>query len=129
MHRAALQSISDSTPTFIHYDTVDYDPGADITLGSSWTYTVPVNGIYATTAFCTFATFTGRVYIELWKNGASYSGPIANDRPSSSSAECSVADQLSCVAGDTLSVVAFQNSGGGLNIGPATFSVHFLSPT
>jgi len=46
-HTSADQSVAASTEDVIDFDTVDYDPGGDVTTGAAWHYTVPVTGWYA----------------------------------------------------------------------------------
>ena len=45
-HLSSGQSINDGSEDIIDFDTVDYDPGAGITTGAAWHFTVPTNGWY-----------------------------------------------------------------------------------
>lgn len=45
-HTSADVTINSSSIKIINFDTVDYDPGSDVTTGASWHYTVPTTGWY-----------------------------------------------------------------------------------
>lgn len=72
-HAGGSQLVSNSTTTIINYSVQDYDPASLVTTGSSWVYTVPVDGIYlmeATIQWGTVSLTGGGFFIQAWKNSA-----------------------------------------------------------
>jgi len=101
--------------TIADFDTMDYDPGSDVTTGAAWVYTVPATAWYqvviADALFIANASaWANDTYAEatLFKNGST-AGTIRADRTNVNDStsrflELGGSIAVSCVTNDTLQV-------------------------
>lgn len=113
-YRSSVQSIPNSAPTRVSFDAELYDDNANFNVATGQ-YTVPTSGLYIVDATIAMSTSgSGITYCAVFngasevKRGNQYSLNVPTPSPT-------VAGQLKCTAGDVLSVIVFQNSGGALN--------------
>lgn len=107
-------SLSNATTTKIPFATQAFDSHSAF---ATDTYTVPVSGKYRVTAQVAFAAnSTGARQVWIGKNGNSVSGGLSQVLGGSGpyTVTAITSDTFSCVAGDTLAVYAYQDSGGSL---------------
>ena len=136
-HCAARHSVAQSHTTTatwraVVFDTEDEDTASiHSTSSNTELFTAPAAGLYLVTAGVEFAAnATGQRVIGLRKNGTPASGPNVKGRASNpnpgagSNAVLSFATPIKLAASDTLQLIAFQNSGGALNIGASTTEHH-----
>lgn len=119
-HSASPQSILNNTFTAVLLDTEVYDPdGGHSTVTNTSRFTCQVAGRYqfdGTVAFASNAT--GFRAAKFQVNGATPS-PVGSERAAaatSSFATVSVSTELQLAVGDYVELMAFQNSGGSLNL-------------
>lgn len=125
--RGSAQSINDSTTTTILFATLITDTHSAFNTGTG-EYTVKVPGKYRVSAICEFAAnATGARVLYLYKNGVEQRAfGYAGDNIAGDSTMLSGSLNISCVAGDVLTIRARQTSGGALNIAPSgTNFTHF----
>lgn len=114
----ATLSILNTTDTIIQYDTKDYDTHGAVTTGASWKFTAPISGYYdihATYMIESIAQTTStEVQLKIYKNGLSYITAWYQQGEASSTTRLLVQgeDTLKLIAGDYISIVAYQSSGG-----------------
>lgn len=114
---AAGQSLANSTTTIVNFATEAFDSHDAVTVGSSWKFTAPIDGIYRITSIVTFAAnATGVRQLDIYKNGAS--NAIIGLTPYTISTGTSTlfggAASLDLTKGDYVDIRAWQNSGGAL---------------
>lgn len=118
----AGQSIPNNAFTVVNFEDVDYDPFSLVTTGASWAFTCPVDGYYQIIAVVTWASTTTwapaeDTQIDVYQNGSSAAILARRDGMPTGVAlanSLSGGAVLSCAAGDTLDVRAYQNTGGAL---------------
>lgn len=132
VYNNTTQSINDSTNTALTFNTEDFDVGAMHDTGSNTSrLTIPASagGLYWVNANTTFASnATGYRHLFIRKNGTTnvLTGALnLGNATTVTMINCSGILVLS--AGDYLEIMAFQSSGGALNVGSATreFSSQF----
>lgn len=123
--RNTTQSIPNTTATVIDFDDVVSDTHGLVTTGASWKHVVNVAGDYEAQAFVWWdGNATGSRDIRVYKNGSLFryiahtSNPGAN--PFGQGGSCIVP----CVAGDEISFVTQQSSGGSLDLGSSPVDSH-----
>lgn len=124
--KTSNQSLTSSVETVVtSWGVADDTHGAfNSTTG---VYTAPVDGWYEISGQVAFAAnATGQRYTRLAKNGSSLDyGTLTGNPYSGGDTSSPFAFLTRCTAGTTLSLVAFQNSGGALNIdGAANTATH-----
>lgn len=114
--------VNSATTTRIDFDTVDYDPGSDITVGASWVYTVPTTAWYDVRITQALINRNGLAWvaggyarIDVY-NGASALATIGFEAVESIAATGFVLNvsggrAFSCTAGDTINL-RFSNQTG-----------------
>lgn len=119
---ANVSTLSSGAGTTLAF-SVDYDPAG---MFSGGLFTYPTTGKWAVAAYMRLAAGGGSGSLEILQNGATIiagdSKPLSATIPN----EFVIYTEQSFTAGDTTSVVAFQNSGGNLSIARAHFATHFL---
>ena len=121
---SAVQSVANNTLTALTLDTEDYDIGAmHSTASNTSRMTVPTGGdglylIIGKTAFA--ASATGNRLLRLTKNGSAIGADVAHE----ATATIGMQMMISCVevlaAADYIELVAYQNTGGNLDVGGAS---------
>lgn len=122
---SATQALVNSTLTYVTWDAEDYDTDEMFTTASNTVITCKTAGVYLVTASLTFATnATGSRLLSLMKNpsstsdfGAAFAGHWLPASGAGSEAVLSVSSPVSLAVNDVVRVMAFQSSGGNLNIG------------
>jgi len=129
-NQGSSQTLSNATWTTIDYDTKEYDSNNAVTTGSSWVFTVPRTGLYnvsgllglnsialATTEYLMCRIHDGSNILgysnRFFGNGASVNPT------------CQINKTLYLVAGDSIYIEGYQNSGG--NIGTLTGSNNYIN--
>lgn len=114
---AASQSIPDATNTVIVFDTANFDTHAAYST-STGRFTAPVAGIYKVHAAARFATNgTGERLIYLRVNGSASVTELEQDLANGSfPIRINGAMDVKLNAGDYVEILAYQNSGGALNV-------------
>jgi hypothetical protein len=127
VRRAAVQSIATGgAGELIVFDTEDYDTD-DLFTASSDTLTIATDGKYSLKATATFAgNATGVRRLLLNKNGAPIDIARDNNPTAGNDSVLHLGTDHTFIATDTLTVNAFQDSGGALNLISAFFSVSRL---
>ena len=115
------QSLTTAVVTTIAFDTVQTTPVGGITISGTGVITVPVAGTYQVNAGIAFtANATGARYGYIYQNGA-FKARVAIDAvealPSGT-----LSRVLTCAAGDTIEVRAYQASGANLTLLNSNFS-------
>lgn len=117
------QAVSDNTYQVISWSTEDYDDGAifDLATDASKIYIPGSGGKLATVTVQLryAANATGNRRIRIYKNGADANFEnLANITAATGGAETFIRStfQIVCTGGDYLQVVAYQNSGGSINL-------------
>jgi hypothetical protein len=132
--RSTNQSIPTSSDTLLSWTTENLDYGAWWSSGT--TVTVPAGAIPAgfttiavdVTAQVRFgANGTGKRRVTLLKNGSSF-GSWKISALDDDNTDLIVPDTVVVAAGDELTVQVWQNSGGGLNVTAAKFTVERRAP-
>lgn len=132
--RLTTQSINNATDTFVTWTTEEIDTDGCFAPTSD-TITIQTTGVYLCQAQLVFAANgTGNRFIHIVKNDdatPSYtlniaSGFQAGNATNTGILNCSTVASLA--ANDTLKVIAYQSSGGALNVGD-TVVVSFFSAT
>lgn len=132
VYNNTTQSINDATNTALTFNTEDFDVGTMHDTGSNTSrLTIPASagGLYWVDANATFATnATGYRQLFIRKNGTTnvLSGVI-NLGNATTVTQVNCSGLVVLAAADYLEVMAFQSSGGALNVGSATreFSAQF----
>jgi hypothetical protein len=123
----AGQSIPNATVTTIQTPTIrDDSHGA---LSTSGTYTVPVSGRYFVSVSINFSSNgTGARQVFVYKNGA-VTGIGTTSVPSSTGnvTGCACSGYIQALAGDTITMRAYQGSGGALALSTATDTSNTIS--
>jgi hypothetical protein len=133
LRKTSSQSIPHNNSTGISWEVEDVDPSGMHT-GAETICTITVPGTYRVTAQIEFAGFSSPgaaviARIDFMKNGSAFrstSSRMADGVPTQVSGSVLV----QCGNGDTLSVNAYQNTGGALNINAGNasgFSIEFVS--
>jgi hypothetical protein len=129
VRRATNQSIPNATDTFVSWTIEDIDTDGMFTATSD-TITIQTAGVYIVTTSVYFAAnATGQRVVNMMKSPSSVSDlaaafaqswfPVASaTNPSTLSAS----GVVNCIVGDTIKIVAYQTSGGALNIADTGFS-------
>jgi len=134
IRRAANQSITTATETAISFDTENLDFGGWWSSGT--TITVPAGAIptgYTTVGILMMATLkfatnaTGIRKIILQKNGTEINSLQASGLASDVTI-VQMTDLTTVAAADTLTLLAYQTSGGNLNVTEARYSVLRVGP-
>jgi hypothetical protein len=128
------QSIPDSTPTALTFDTTQYDNASMHSSSTPTRLTAPVAGVYEIEGeiFWTPSS-TGRLALEIKQNGTSVISETAI-KPSGENTGEQVVTQAMLNVGDYVELVAVQDSGSQLNASPFTapkapaFEMHWLGP-
>lgn len=123
-YHATTQSLTNNTETAVLFNTEDYDVGAmHDTASNTSRFTVPTggDGLYLLTGTVDFiASATGIRYLRWRKNGATaISGTMSQPGNASYNTQLVHTVVAALVAGDYVELVAYQDSGGALNIGDA----------
>lgn len=114
LRETAAQAIGTSSATAITFSTEDWDPAAGHT-GSGSTWTAPVAGFYLITGSGTVvANAAGRVELRIRAAGTDIT-QAAQPNSATSAPHMSVATMQQLAAGDAVSLILFQTSGGSLN--------------
>ena len=130
LRRAANQSIPDSTQTAISFDTETLDVGGWYSSGTN--VVVPAGAIPAgatsigldVRGIITYASnTTGHRQIRLQLNGSDIDAISGSGLDGGDSTVIALSAVTTAVAGDILTLVAYQNSGGALNVTAARFTV------
>jgi PKD repeat protein len=124
-HGTTTQSLTNATLTYVQWDAEDYDTDGMFTTSDNTKITINTTGVYLVTATITFATNgTGSRLMSLMKNpsspsdfGSAFAGCWMDDPGAGAETVLSVSSPISLVATDVIRVMAFQSSGGALNIG------------
>jgi len=119
------QSLTDSTETALSFNSEDFDVGTlhDTSTNNS-RITVPASnaGVYLAVGAAGFApSATGLRYIVLRKNGTTKLAMVT--MPSNTAGSGTIIQVSACLSlavADYIEVIAFQSSGGALNVGHAT---------
>lgn len=125
VHHNTTQSLTNNTETAVVFNTEDYDVGAMHDTGSNTSrFTVPTggDGLYLLTAAIHFsANATGRRYARWQKNGSNAIGTwsLISANSVGGGTTCVLALIWPLVATEYVEVMAYQDSGGALNIGDA----------
>lgn len=61
-HQVNAQTIAPTTPTIINYEALDFDSHGAVTIGATWKFTAPIDGIYNVSA-------GGRLASRAWSAG------------------------------------------------------------
>ena len=122
-YRDSAQTItSGAGATRVQWDATDmYDPGAAVTTGASWVYTIPADGIYVVEAEARLATAgiwtAGRASLTIFISSATSAAGGAETTewaltmPSGSTIPLSLTLWAPCTAGGTIYVNTQQNGG------------------
>lgn len=137
LRRTTSQSIATLTESPISFNGEDFDTDGYHSLVTNPTrLTIPVGGggYYLVNAGCSYtANVTGARQTTIYKNGLASGPRIAFNSRAGSTAGFPARVQISTgvvalVAGDYLELVAYQESGGALNVeGSATLGLTFMS--
>jgi hypothetical protein len=126
VYHSTTQALSDSTDTFVLFDSEDYDVGAmHSTVSNTSRLTVPTggDGLYLVIAAVAFGSnATGYRQLRLAKNGTALNSIRAQGGTASGDSVIQISDILNLAAADYVEVKAYQTSGGSLNIGNASRS-------
>lgn len=122
----AGQSVPHAAFTIVNFEDVSYDPLGLVTTGTGWAFTCPIAGCYRVSAWILFDGSTAWsssnvAELDLYRGATAYSVLDRKDNwPGGVShfAAAGGSDTIECVAGDTLRVQAFQNTGGSLALFP-----------
>lgn len=129
---SAGQSIP-NTPsvTVVDFGTKQHDTHGAVTTGGAWKFTAPAYGIYRVSAALQYGTQAGwdaneAAEMYLYKNGAQFSvlGAVSGWATTSTSMSISGSDEIELLAGDTIDIRAFQNSGASKTLNASVTSVH-----
>jgi hypothetical protein len=120
VRRAAVQSVANNTITAVSFDTQDVDTDACFA-PTSTNITINTTGIYLLTSSVQFgANAVGLRELGFQNNGTiinTGAGPLAANTPAHSGASViTVTGMVSLTATDIVTLYAYQNSGGALNI-------------
>ena len=119
---SGVQNITASSFIRANFDSVDYDPGSDITTGASWVYTTPATAWYQVNlAYMLFiangTAWSNGQYVEtdVFVNGSSV-GMISSRNTYAADGtgqwyQLDGAIAVSCTAGDTIDVRVWHNTG------------------
>lgn len=120
--RVAVQNLVNNAPNGIIFDTELVDSAA-MFAASSTTVSIVDDGVYTVQGWAVIAAnTTGMRSLEITQNGSIVLSTATN-APSSFDARLSLGNSFIAAAGDTFGLVAFQNSGGALNLTAARISV------
>jgi hypothetical protein len=119
----AGQSIgSGGSPTIIDFEDKSYDSHGCVTIGASWKFTAPRAGRVRISSRVTYTSGGGwasgeQANLYIYKNAAEYSGSI-NVQSASHGNEIgiSIEDEVDVLAGDTIDIRTYQNSGAALTL-------------
>lgn len=126
--RVATQAMTTSVLLNVALDTEVFDPLGMFTVGST-TITISDSGVWLVSGWCKIQSNTsGMRSLEIYQNGASVLDE-SGSAPSSFEARFSLSNLFLCQPGDTFGLVAFQNSGGALNLVGARLSAVRVSGT
>jgi hypothetical protein len=118
MYQTALQTLSTSAFTTITMDTLDYDTDSGRAAGTPWGYTIPVGmtGRWRFTSRIGFASnATGGRLTQVYKNGGAINqSTLIAATNTSSAAHAYVSITTLVAAGDVMTAVGWQASGGSL---------------
>lgn len=123
-------TIPNATPTVVNFANRELDTNSAVTTGAAWVFTCPpgMAGLYrvAATVSLGVLTATADAYVSVYKNGTEVH---RGERKSLTSTYggCSVAADVQLVAGDTLAISAYQNSGAGQPIDNSTAAANRIS--
>lgn len=135
VHASTAISLTTATLTSLNFDTEDYDvSGMHSTSSNTNRITVPQAGVYRVTGSVQFAgNATKDRLVGFSKNGTG--AAFVNDGaqrawPASAAttddAYVTATTDLALAAGDYVTLIVYQNSGGSLNAKAASFSVYYL---
>jgi hypothetical protein len=120
----AGQSIPDDTYTVVNYDTETINDDGCVVTGAGWAYTVPANGdgIYEVKASLLFAPTTAWAAGEIARLRISVNGGLslryldskANEGATNHAVMLHGAKEVPLVAGETIQIEVYQNTGGNL---------------
>lgn len=127
--RSTTQSIPNTTVTAISFDTELYDTDNYWTVGSPTIFTIPATGTYlisACIAFTAGSAVQGSLLMEV--NGAATSARNSHNMMTGGNQTFyNVSTIISATAGDTVTVNAFQATGGNLNTDSVSGSVPIMA--
>jgi hypothetical protein len=122
---AGSQSLTNATWTTLQWNTKVYDRQSAMNL-STYIYPIQSAGIYTISGFVGFATnATGTRAIGYVKNGAAVT-PIVGIPALADFERVPFTMDLDLIAGDTITVQAYQSSGGALNTADSVFNIKRL---
>ncbi len=120
----AGQTIPDDTYTVVNYDTETINDDGCVVTGAGWAYTVPANGdgIYEVKASLLFAPTTAWAAGEIARLRISVNGGLslryldskANEGATNHAVMLHGAKEVPLVAGETIQIEVYQNTGGNL---------------
>jgi hypothetical protein len=108
----AGQSIPDNADTIVNFEDVDDDSHGAVTVGASWKFTAPSAGRYRISAYVQFTGAATNPRTKIFKNGVAIRASQNVSTTLRSSGGISTVVKL--LAGDTLDVRVYQNTGGSL---------------
>jgi len=120
--RTTTQAVSHNTDTLVSWSSADYDTGGYWSSGSPTRLTIPTGGTgkYLITFLNSFvANSTGVRYVSIRKNGGNAFDTVFSQYIAALSGSPTIqatSTELALSAGDYLTLLVYQNSGGSLNI-------------
>ena len=127
--KSTSQSIANNTETAVTFDTEDFDTNGfhdNATNNSRITIPSGYAGKYLFTYMVTFVSnSTGIRYLGIRKNGTVVKYPAENSAIATDSTPLSFSVILNLAVGDYVDIVAYQNSGGSLNLTGAGANSYF----
>lgn len=125
-HTLTAQAIANQTNVTVSLGTVDVDSYAGWN-GTTNTYTIQRNGLYLIGAIGSFAAVSGGYRdIGVSINGQIYWGPAYSHAGTTDQVYASKVQVFSLLAGDTIQLIARQNSGSSVNLSTVSQSRLFL---
>lgn len=119
LRETSAQSITTGLATAVTFSIEDWDPAAGHS-GSGSAWTAPVNGFYLVTVSGTVVSnAAGRVELRIRVTGTDIA-QAAQPNSATSAPHMGLSTVVQLVAGDTVSMILFQNSGGSLNTSVAS---------
>ena len=124
------QSMANTSATIVNFGNKTFDTHGAVTTGASWKFTAPVSGIYRVSASIGSNSGGGWVVGELWvvrlyKNNSFQVELCSIISQTTHSTYISVngTDIINLIAGDTIDLRIYQNSGAALNTAASNESV------
>lgn len=120
MYQGVAQPLATGTDTQITCDTSEYDTDSGRAAGTPWSYVIPVGmtGRWTFTVYISYAAnSTGARAAKIFRNGAQQNGAYVSLQaaPSPVASAVGLTRTFACSAGDVISAIGNQTSGGSLN--------------